>query len=57
MNTLKTWWKRRQLDRAQALIQSYGLAVVKIREIAGTCYVENADGSYMRLAAVKKGGK
>jgi hypothetical protein len=53
MNVIKTWWKRRQLDRAQALIQSYGLAVVKIREIAGTCYIENADGSLLKLTAVK----
>ena len=53
LNTLKTWWKRRRLDRAQNLIQSYGLAVVKIKEIAGTCYIVNADGSYMKLTAAK----
>lgn len=50
---IKTWWKSRRLDRAQDLIQSYGLTVVKIRQVSGTCYIVNADGSYMKLSAVK----
>lgn len=53
LNTIKTWWKIRRLDRAQDLIQSYGLTVVKIKEVAGTCYIVNADGSFMKLSAVK----
>lgn len=53
IKTIKTWWKSRRLDRAQDLIQSYGLTVVKIREVAGTCYIENADGSLLKLTAVK----
>lgn len=57
MNMIATWWKRWRLDRAQDLIQSYGLTVVKIKEIAGTCYIVNSDGSYMKLQAVKKSGK
>ena len=36
IKTIKTWWKSRRLDRAQDLIQSYGLTVVKIKEFAGT---------------------
>ena len=53
IKTIKTWWKSRRLDRAQDLIQSYGLTVVKIKEVAGTCYIVNADGSFMKLSAVK----
>ena len=52
---LKGWWKRRQIDKAQALIESYGLTIVKLHEVAGTTYVVNADGSYMKL--VKSGRK
>lgn len=53
IKTIKTWWKIRRLDRAQYLIQSYGLTVVKIKVVAGTCYIVNADGSFMKLSAVK----
>lgn len=46
---LKLWWQRRQLDKAQSIIESYGLSVVKLHQIAGSTYVVNADGSYMKL--------
>lgn len=47
-------WKRWRLDRAQALIESYGLAIVKLHQIGNTTYVVNADGSYMKLVKGKK---
>lgn len=51
---LRTWMAKRQLDRAQALIESYGLSVVKLVERAGTTYVVNADGTYLKLVKGKK---
>lgn len=50
----KRWLETRRLDKAQALIESYGLSIVKLKEIAGTTYIINADGSYMKLVAVKR---
>lgn len=57
MKALITWWKRRKIDRAQALIEGYGLSVVKLQTVAGTMYLINADGSAMRLVATSKGKK
>lgn len=56
MNSILTWWKRRRLDRAQDLIQSYGLSVVKFKDVAGTRYLVNADGSYSKLVMQKMRG-
>lgn len=53
MNTLKLWWKRRQLDKAEALIESHGLSVVKLVKKAGTTYIVKADGSYLKLVPNK----
>ena len=55
--SIKTWWKRRQIEKAQALIESYGLSVVKLQTVAGTIYLINADGSSMKLVATSKGRK
>ena len=52
---LKHWWAKRRLDKAQSVIEGYGLAVVKIVTIAGTTYLVNADGTHLKL--VGKGGK
>lgn len=57
MRALITWWNRRKIDRAQALIEGYGLSVVKLQTVAGTMYLINADGSAMRLVATSKGKK
>jgi hypothetical protein len=48
------WWRKRQLDKAQALIESYGMTVVKLQEVAGTTYLVNADGTAMRLTPAGK---
>ena len=57
MNAILTWWKRRRLDRAQDLIQSYGLSVVKLKDVAGTRYLVNADGSFSKLAMPTRGAR
>lgn len=57
MNAILTWWKRRRLDRAQDLIQSYGLSVVKFKDVAGTRYLVNADGSYSKLSMPTRGAR
>lgn len=49
IRAVRLWWAKRQLDRAQALIERCGLSVVKLHTVAGTTYLVNADGSAMRL--------
>ncbi len=51
---LKEWWEDRRIARAQAVIESYGLSVVKIIERAGTTYFVHPDGSYLKLTKGKK---
>ena len=46
--------ERRRLDRAQAIIESYGLAVVKLKTLGKTTYIINADGTHMKLTKVGK---
>ena len=46
---LRHWIARRRLDRAQALIEGYGLAIVKLHHVGATTYLVNADGSYLKL--------
>ncbi len=54
LSKLKEWWEDRRIARAQALIESYGLSVVKIVERAGTTYFVHPDGSYLKLTKGKK---
>ena len=51
---IKTWFRRKKLDWAQAHIESYGLSVVKIHEVAGTLYIVKPDGTHMKLVRGKK---
>jgi hypothetical protein len=52
---LRQWLAKRRLDRAQALIEGYGLSiVVKLRQVAGTTYLVNADGTCLKLQKVVK---
>lgn len=51
---LTTWWRKRRLDAAQDLIESYGLTVVKLQQVAGTTYIVHPDGSAHRLEHVKQ---
>lgn len=53
MKALKLWWKRRQLAKAEALIESHGLSIVKLVKTAGTTYIVKADGSYLKLVPGK----
>jgi len=46
---VRHWLAKRRLDRAQAVIEGYGLSVVKLKTVAGTTYLVNADGTAMRL--------
>lgn len=50
----RRWWAKRQLDKAQALIERYGLTVVKVITLAGSTYLVKADGTHLKLV---KGGK
>lgn len=52
--SIRTWFEKRRLDRAQALIESYGLTVVRLKEIAGATYLINADGTHLRLLGKSK---
>lgn len=54
MKALTGWWQRWRLDRAQALIESYGLSIVKMHTVAGTTYLVNADGTHLKLVRGKK---
>ena len=54
LGNLRSWWRRKLLDMAQQRIESYGLTVVKLRKVAGTTYLVNADGSYLKLTKGKK---
>lgn len=47
-------FEQRRLDRAQALIESYGLTIVKIQNVGDTKYLVNADGTFMRLVERRK---
>jgi hypothetical protein len=51
---LRQWLAKRRLDRAQALIEGYGLSIVKLRQVAGTTYLVNADGTCLKLQKVVK---
>lgn len=51
---LRSWWRRKLLGLAQRRVESYGLTIVKLHEIAGTTYVVNADGSYWKLIKGRK---
>jgi len=51
---IRLWWQKRRLDSAQATIESYGLSVVKLHEVAGTTYLVNADGTHFKLVRGKK---
>lgn len=55
MKILMNWWRKKRLDAAQALIESYGLSIVKIAEVAGIKYLVNADGTHLKLVASAKG--
>lgn len=57
MKRLIHWWRKRRMDRAQELIESYGLTVVMIKVVAGTTYLVNADGSNMKLVSEPRKGK
>lgn len=55
---IKNWWAKRQLDKAQATIESYGLSVVKITHVGGSAYFVRPDGEWLKLEARKvKGNK
>lgn len=47
---IKHWWAMRKLSRAQAVINSYGLSVVKLKEVAGTTYLINPNGVHLKLS-------
>lgn len=51
---LRHWIAKRRLDRAQALIEGYGLSVVKLQHFSGTTYLVNADGTYLKLVKASK---
>lgn len=53
-STIKHWWAKRQLDKAQATIEGYGLRVVKFITIANTTYLVDADGTHHKLVRGKK---
>lgn len=54
---LKLWLQKRRMDRAQAMIESYGLSVVRMKTVAGTTYIQHADGELLRLVKVPRGGQ
>lgn len=51
---IRAWWTRARVERAQALLNRHGLTVVKIVHQAGTTYLVNKDGSYLKLVREKK---
>lgn len=57
MKRLFQWWRKRQMDRAQELLESYGLSVVMIKEVAGSKYLVSADGSHLKLVGQPPKGK
>ena len=54
MARLRHWFAKRRLDRAQALIEGYGLSVVKLHQVGATTYLVNADGTYLKLVKASK---
>lgn len=51
---VRHWWRKRRLDSAQALIESYGLTVVKLRHVGTSTYLVDATGAMRRLETPKR---
>jgi hypothetical protein len=54
MKSLRKWIEKRRLDKAQEIIESYGLSVVKMKTVGGSTYIVNADGTYLKLVKASK---
>jgi phage portal protein BeeE len=49
MKSIKQWIEARRLNKAQEIIESYGLSVVMLKKVGDATYLIDADGAYMKL--------
>ncbi len=48
---VKAWYHQRRLDKAIKVITDYGLTPVRLREVAGSVYIIDAQGAMHKVGA------
>ncbi len=51
MKAIREWWRKKRFALAVGWVESEGLTIVNIQEVAGTAYILCDDGPRMRIGA------
>lgn len=50
---VKLYFKKRRFEKMLKLAEEFELSVVKLREVAGTLYMVNHDGSHLKVGKTR----